>query len=269
MPPRLGELLDDLSSGVSGMQGNLRAYISLWKVEARVSGCLGCRSKRSAVPRSCKPSGTMKPDHLAICALRRPVLAELFRSHPEEQHDNAQTRLPKGIRETRRARDAKRIEPLGRARPSQSWRAAKTSVGENGRPIQPRRAGAEDDAARHLPARRLELLPDEPGSACGRAIKETKGATRENGRWKIVDHRSRQFPFYSAGAVVTPWMNLDQTSEAGRYMQAVKQFLRTGDAELLKLFEPARVLVTSTAGSTRSSSTKTPCYEPDHRRTRR
>jgi hypothetical protein len=64
-------------------------------------------------------------------------------------------------------------------------------------------------------------------------LKETTGATRENGRWKIVDHRLRQFPFYSNGAVVTPWMSLEQTSEAGRYMQAVKQFLRTGDATLL------------------------------------
>jgi hypothetical protein len=34
-------------------------------------------------------------------------------------------------------------------------------------------------------------------------LKETTGATRENGRWKIADHRSRQFPFYSDGAVVT------------------------------------------------------------------
>ena len=35
-------------------------------------------------------------------------------------------------------------------------------------------------------------------------LKETTAATRENGRWKIVDHRLRQFPFYSNGAVVTP-----------------------------------------------------------------
>jgi hypothetical protein len=67
-------------------------------------------------------------------------------------------------------------------------------------------------------------------------VKETTGATRENGRWKIVDHRSRQFPFYSNGAVVTPWMSLEQTSEAGRYMQAVKQFLRTGHERLLEPF---------------------------------
>ena len=67
-------------------------------------------------------------------------------------------------------------------------------------------------------------------------LKETTAATRENGRWKIVDHRLRQFPFYSNGAVVTPWMSLEQTSEAGRYMQAVKQFLRTGDAKFLAPF---------------------------------
>jgi hypothetical protein len=67
-------------------------------------------------------------------------------------------------------------------------------------------------------------------------LKEATGATRENGRWKIVDHRARRFPFYSSGAVVTPWMSLEQTSEAGRYMQAVKQFLRTGEAKFLAPF---------------------------------
>ena len=67
-------------------------------------------------------------------------------------------------------------------------------------------------------------------------IKETTAATRENGRWKIVDQRSRQFPFYSNGAVVTPWMNVEQTSEVGRYMQAVKQFLRTGDTGFIEPF---------------------------------
>jgi hypothetical protein len=67
-------------------------------------------------------------------------------------------------------------------------------------------------------------------------LKETTGATRENGRWKIVDHRLRQFPFYSNGAVVTPWMSMEQTSEAGRYMQAVKQFLRTGDTGFIEPF---------------------------------
>jgi hypothetical protein len=47
-------------------------------------------------------------------------------------------------------------------------------------------------------------------------LKETTAATRENGRWNIVDHRLRQFPFYSNGTVVTPWMSLEQTSEATR-----------------------------------------------------
>src|SRR5271155_2569068 len=67
-------------------------------------------------------------------------------------------------------------------------------------------------------------------------LKEATGATREKGRWKILDQRSRQFPFYSNGAVVTPWMSIEQTSEAGRYMQAIKQFLRTGEANFLEPF---------------------------------
>ena len=67
-------------------------------------------------------------------------------------------------------------------------------------------------------------------------LKETTRATRENGRWKIVDHRLRQFPFYSNGAVVTPWMSIQETSEVGRYMQAVKQFLRTGDTGFIEPF---------------------------------
>jgi hypothetical protein len=67
-------------------------------------------------------------------------------------------------------------------------------------------------------------------------LKETTAATRENGRWKIVDRRLRQFPFYSNGSVVIPWMTNEQTSEAGRYMQAVKLFLRSGDANFLAPF---------------------------------
>jgi hypothetical protein len=67
-------------------------------------------------------------------------------------------------------------------------------------------------------------------------LKETTAATREKGRWKIVDHRPRQFPFYSNGAVVKPWMSIDQTSEAARYMQAVKRFLHSGDTKFLAPF---------------------------------
>ena len=59
-------------------------------------------------------------------------------------------------------------------------------------------------------------------------LKDSTEATREKGRWKIVDRRSRQFPLYSNGQLVTPWMSLDQASEAGRYMQSVRQFLETG-----------------------------------------
>ena len=60
-------------------------------------------------------------------------------------------------------------------------------------------------------------------------LKETTAATRENGRWNIVDDRLRQFPFYSNGTVVIPWLSNEQTSEAARYMQAVKLFLRSPD----------------------------------------
>jgi hypothetical protein len=67
-------------------------------------------------------------------------------------------------------------------------------------------------------------------------LKETTAATRENGRWKIVDRRLRQFPFYSNGSVVIPWMTNEETSEAARYMQAVKLFLHSGDASFLKPF---------------------------------
>jgi hypothetical protein len=46
----------------------------------------------------------------------------------------------------------------------------------------------------------------------------------------------RQFPFYSNGTVVIPWLSNEQTSEAARYMQAVKLFLHSGEASFLKPF---------------------------------
>jgi hypothetical protein len=65
-------------------------------------------------------------------------------------------------------------------------------------------------------------------------LKENTEASRAKGKWIIVDRRVRErFPLYSSGAVVTPLMSYAQTSDAGRYMQAVKQFLRTGDATFL------------------------------------
>jgi hypothetical protein len=66
-------------------------------------------------------------------------------------------------------------------------------------------------------------------------LKENIETSRAEGKWIIVDRRVRErFPVYSNGAVVTPLMSYEQTSEAGRYMQAVKQFLRTGDATFVK-----------------------------------
>jgi hypothetical protein len=66
-------------------------------------------------------------------------------------------------------------------------------------------------------------------------LKENTEARRAGRRWLIVDRRVRErFPVYSNGAVVTPFMTYEQTSEAGRYMQAVKQFLRTGEVTFLK-----------------------------------
>ena len=68
-------------------------------------------------------------------------------------------------------------------------------------------------------------------------VKETDGsagAKAANGQSSTG--ASRQFPFYSNGRVVTPTMSLDETAKAGRYMQAVKQFLRTGDDRFLTPF---------------------------------
>ncbi len=67
-------------------------------------------------------------------------------------------------------------------------------------------------------------------------IKENADARREKGKWKIVDRRLRQFPFYSKADVVKPWMSPEQASEAGRYMHSVKQFLETGDNAILRPF---------------------------------
>jgi hypothetical protein len=90
-----------------------------------------------------------------------------------------------------------------------------------------RRGGSLRDAAGHFRMSQERLRA---------YLKETTAATRVEGKWKIVDHRSRQFPFYSNGAVVTPWMSIEQTSEAARYMQAVKLFLHSGEASFLKPF---------------------------------
>jgi hypothetical protein len=66
-----------------------------------------------------------------------------------------------------------------------------------------------------------------------RYLKENTDARRVKGKWQIVDRRARTFPFYSRGDIVRPWMTPEQASEAARYMQAVKQFLETGNNALL------------------------------------
>jgi hypothetical protein len=67
-------------------------------------------------------------------------------------------------------------------------------------------------------------------------LKDNTVARRVGRRWQIFDRRSRQFPFYSRGRLVTPWMYPDQASEAGRFMEAVKRFLPTGDKQILDPF---------------------------------
>jgi hypothetical protein len=67
-------------------------------------------------------------------------------------------------------------------------------------------------------------------------VKEQTEARRDGRKWTIIDRRTRQFPFYSDGRVVTPTMSLDETAKAGRYMQGVKRFLRTGDTDFLAPF---------------------------------
>ena len=95
-------------------------------------------------------------------------------------------------------------------------------------------------------------------------LKENTAASRENGRWKIVDRRSRQFPFFSDGSVISPWMSLDQAAEAGRYMQAVKQFLRTGDNGFLAAFSGKGIRDTSGKFHPFELDENT-LYELDHR----
>jgi hypothetical protein len=68
-------------------------------------------------------------------------------------------------------------------------------------------------------------------------LTENTEAHRAKGRWIIVDRRVRErFPVYSNGRVVTLALTLDEASEAGKYLQAVKQFLRSGDSQFLKPF---------------------------------
>jgi hypothetical protein len=68
-------------------------------------------------------------------------------------------------------------------------------------------------------------------------LKENTEASRIKGRWIIVDRRVRErFPVYSDGRRLPLSLTPDQASEAGKYLQAVKEFLRTGDNGFLRPF---------------------------------
>ena len=68
-------------------------------------------------------------------------------------------------------------------------------------------------------------------------LKENTEARRIKGRWIIVDRRVRErFPVYSNGRMLPLSLTPDQASEAGKYLQAVKEFLRTGDNGFLSPF---------------------------------
>ena len=168
-------------------------------------------------------------------AVRRPALVELFRSHRKSDM-------------TTRKRDyrkeyARRVTLATQKGLSRSAARGHPRAGERRKPLSAKTVdphSREEQALRMM--RRGSSLRDASNhyrmsqERLRAYIKEATGATRENGRWKIVDHRSRQFPFYSDSEVAKPWMSLDQASDAGRYMQAVKQFLRTGDTKILEPF---------------------------------
>jgi hypothetical protein len=95
-------------------------------------------------------------------------------------------------------------------------------------------------------------------------LKENTEASRVGRQWKIVDRRAQQFPFYSNAQLVIPWMSPEQTSEAGRFMQSVKQFLRTGDETILLPYVGKGVRDTSGKFHPFETDENT-LYELDHR----
>jgi hypothetical protein len=66
-----------------------------------------------------------------------------------------------------------------------------------------------------------------------RYIKENADAKRVGNRWLIDDQRPRQFPFYSAGTLVSPWLSPSEASSASLYMHAWFQFRMTGELSYL------------------------------------
>jgi hypothetical protein len=69
-----------------------------------------------------------------------------------------------------------------------------------------------------------------------RYLKENTTAVRKGRVWTIQDRRPRQFPFYSAGRLTSPWLSPTEASKAARFNLAVQAFLETGEAALIAPF---------------------------------
>ena len=69
-----------------------------------------------------------------------------------------------------------------------------------------------------------------------RYLKENTKAHRQGRTWMIQDERPRQFPFYSSGRLISPWLVPKDASKAGKYDGAVDVFLETGEAALIAPF---------------------------------
>ena len=66
-----------------------------------------------------------------------------------------------------------------------------------------------------------------------RYMKENTTAVRKGKGWEIEDTRPRQYPIFSKGEVVWPWLPLDKAAQAAKFMGAVMAFLENGkDVEL-------------------------------------
>jgi hypothetical protein len=70
-----------------------------------------------------------------------------------------------------------------------------------------------------------------------RYVKENVNATRRGRLWIIDDQRPRRFPVYSEGELKTLTLRPYEASEAGSFMHAAGQFVRTGKRELLDAYE--------------------------------
>jgi hypothetical protein len=68
-------------------------------------------------------------------------------------------------------------------------------------------------------------------------LKDQTEASYRGRRWKIIDDRPRQFPFYSEERLVTAWLQSNELTDAGKFMHAVKTFLAFGNEQRLKPFE--------------------------------